>query len=634
VYQIGVIDQDHFSLVGVVMPGGVWTGGGAIVLGSATVTYSSIPQPTQSRVASIQVLRNLEGASDVLFVDAVLTSPFPTTASSVLSDEVLSQQTAVTIRSQDGTPLGLRYSTPPSNRPFLANYMGRVFAAGDVVYYAGCVATVTGQNTIQGIGTQWTPTFVGRRIYVKGAAKSYGIVAMSTGQLATLDQSYTDSSSPFATYFVRSSPSDRKTLNWSEPDNPEAWPPWNGLAIPEDNDEITGMFVKGTFLYLMEKRHLWRFQFVDDPGRTGHLFLSAERGCLNHRLAILADDKVYLFDESGIYAFDGGATEPISQPIQNVFQSDGLTSTLQVDWSQDTTLWHASIDPVRTIIRWFVSMVGQVPLTNAICYNYRLERWWLESYPTAITSSCTGSIAEAANVGIPSGYRRALVGSECRMVLCLGEHALDIAYDSGTLRGYVVSATSVTLVDSAASFASYLGGAPVTIVSGTGAGQTRIISSNTSTQLTIVQQWSTIPDTTSVYQIGGVSWQWRSGWLDVEDQEEETARDFLVSFQPTTSAMTFQAQFFYDHNTSPELFVYPYNDTKDGVTTKTNDPSIYIDMTSSDVIPGWRVFRQGFHTERYAYSDRFLQVYMFGVSNDQTVRIFQASIRGVDKEGL
>lgn len=41
----------------------------------------------------------------------------------------------------------------------------------------------------------------------------------------------------------------------------------------------------------------------------------------------------------------------------------------------------------------------------------------------------------------------------------------------------------------------------VTIVAGTGSGQTRIIASNTSTQLTVSAAWDTNPDATSQYEI-------------------------------------------------------------------------------------------------------------------------------------
>jgi hypothetical protein len=74
-----------------------------------------------------------------------------------------------------------------------------------------------------------------------------------------------------------------------------------------------------------------------------------------------------------------------------------------------------------------------------------------------------------------------------------------LAFATGT----ATSATSTTLVNSAKSWttnqwANY----QVRIVSGTGAGQIRTITSNTGTALT-VPAWSTTPDATSVYNIEG-----------------------------------------------------------------------------------------------------------------------------------
>lgn len=633
-WTIKVIDQDHFTLNGIVLTSGSWLGGGSWVNGASAITYGGLPTSSQSSVTSLQLLRNLDGNFDVLYVETSV--PLGTTQYvSTASDELLSLAEPVVLRTQDNWPLAYRYSPPPSNRPYLVNYMGRVFAAGDAVVYAGCVQVTSGSLTIQGFGTQWTSQLAGRQIYVKGSSRPYGILSVNTTtQLATLTSPYADPSQLFATYLIRSSAAERKVIQWSEPDNPEAWPPWNALGLPEDNDEITGMFVKGTYLFITERRHIWKFQFSDDPARSGHVFLVLDqRGAINSRVISQADDKVFLMDEAGIYSYDGGSgIEPISDPIQTCFYADGLTFTYQVDWTQDQTLWHASLDPTRTIIRWFVSMLNQPNMTCALAYNYRLERWWVEQYPISISSSCTATLAEAPNAAISAGSRRAMVGAEARMVLVLGEGALDIATDSGTLRGTATASTSTSITDGLASFAAGLGGCPIQIVSGTGQGQSTLISSNTSTVITVVEPWTVLPDNTSTYQIGGVPWQWRSGWLDVEDEEGDTNRDFIIGFQPLESETTMSVQFFYDHSTSPELWAYPK--VQDGVSVAANAPDMWIDMTSSDVLPGYRVFRQAQHTERYAYSDRYVQIYMYGVTNDEVVRVYQVSLRGVDNEGL
>ncbi len=72
---------------------------------------------------------------------------------------------------------------------------------------------------------------------------------------------------------------------------------------------------------------------------------------------------------------------------------------------------------------------------------------------------------------------------------------------SGSMSGAVTAATGTTLTNSGAGWTSTaLVGKWVKITGGTGVGQTRKISANTATQLT-VSTWTTTPDVTSTYQI-------------------------------------------------------------------------------------------------------------------------------------
>jgi hypothetical protein len=66
--------------------------------------------------------------------------------------------------------------------------------------------------------------------------------------------------------------------------------------------------------------------------------------------------------------------------------------------------------------------------------------------------------------------------------------------------GTATSGTTNTIVDSGASFPSTLASGGVRIISGTGAGQARKILSATSTAITTVYRWATVPDNTSVYE--------------------------------------------------------------------------------------------------------------------------------------
>lgn len=72
--------------------------------------------------------------------------------------------------------------------------------------------------------------------------------------------------------------------------------------------------------------------------------------------------------------------------------------------------------------------------------------------------------------------------------------------DYGTASG----SSSSTLSDSTKTWATNIWqGYSITITSGTGAGQTRTISSNTLNQITVSQNWSVNPNTTSKYRING-----------------------------------------------------------------------------------------------------------------------------------
>lgn len=75
---------------------------------------------------------------------------------------------------------------------------------------------------------------------------------------------------------------------------------------------------------------------------------------------------------------------------------------------------------------------------------------------------------------------------------------------AGVVNQSTGSNDGTTLNDTARNWATNIWkNATVTILSGTGAGQTRTISSNTATQLTVSSTWTTIPGADSVYGING-----------------------------------------------------------------------------------------------------------------------------------
>ena len=107
----------------------------------------------------------------------------------------------------------------------------------------------------------------------------------------------------------------------------------------------------------------------------------------------------------------------------------------------------------------------------------------------------------SAETGATDGIApAAIIGTDSRLVST--PSWLDSDYQSFAT-GTATSATGTTLVNSAKTWATnQWANSQVRIVSGTGAGQIRSITSNTGTTLT-VPTWTTTPDATSVYSIEG-----------------------------------------------------------------------------------------------------------------------------------
>ena len=128
--------------------------------------------------------------------------------------------------------------------------------------------------------------------------------------------------------------------------------------------------------------------------------------------------------------------------------------------------------------RWYVVSAGTLAATSFRYYDYALNTW-----------------TSGTNTGLP-----ATLGTDGKLLST--PSWLDSDYVSFAT-GTATSATGTTLVNSGKAWTTnQWTNYQVRIVSGTGAGQIRTISSNTGTTLT-VPTWTITPDATSVYSIEG-----------------------------------------------------------------------------------------------------------------------------------
>lgn len=624
VWSVTVLTSSTFSLNDSA-GNATYTGGGVWITGAGTMTYSNLEAPTDPKVTRRQICRNTNAQTQTFYVDIDTQDLASSSLSSATDDDALQYNESVPILDSLGRDLAIaRYTPPPDHKPIIAHHGGRMFACGTVVYSQGNVQVTFGSKTVTGTGTEFVNALADRYLHVTGGDQPYLISSVSvSAQTLTLDTAYTGSTDLFALYAIKPAPAERRLLSWTESGLEDAWPPSNAIQVKEDNDDFTGLMSQGSFLYILENRNIYRFTFQSDPALDGFPFKSISRGCVNQRCWIQAEDVTYMLDEAGIHAFSGGEmSEPVSATIQDLFRPSD--SEFRVNWNA-SKWFHAGHFPSQETIRFFVSMEGQDDLPkHAICFNYRAKRWSIDQFPVGIGASCSWPTSVSSS--------RSLLGSDAKKVWALWNQGVTLDgpdAGAGTVRGTATSSSITSLTDSAATFPSTgVVLAPLTIVSGTGKGQTRIIYSVSSTTLNITQPWLILPDTTSVYQIGGVNWRYQTGWFRFSDDEFTQTRRVEAIFQPTVGACTTDMHIYVDFGTTPINSGVTYKSSDlNGLGLTQNSPHLVMDMTKTT---GFIQTRLDSHKELYSDGWRFMSVELAGVSNADPIQIFGLKIDGVN----
>ena len=592
---------------------------GPLVLnGAEEIVYSNVPQPTQPKVVRRQILRNTDGQASVFYVDIDVNDVTSTSFISTQDDTDLATGLAQPLLDSSGNLLGNTFNPPPAHKAVLGMCLDRMFASVEVEYTQGCVVVSFGSFTVQGIGTEWPTSFAGRYLYVANAFQNYEIASVNVAtQVITLVNSYGDVSGSYSLYSIRPAPAERRLVYYSNAGQPEAWPVTQALSLQDDGDEITGLMPKGSFIFFLERRHIYRFTFQDDPATDGYVFLQTNRGCVNNRCWVIVDQAAYLMDESGVYKYAGAEIEPLSAAIQDLFEPEDADSLYKINWAAES-YFHCVYFPGQNVVRWFVALSGSRYPRHALCLELGQTRWWIEEYPVPICGSVLGRFA---------GKPRVLLGGPAGGVFLFGEGQLDQARPGPTLRSTATSAGTLTLTDATAVFDSSLVGCPITIVSGTGRDQQRIIAAVTPTQLTLVQPWLVIPDSTSVYQIGGIQWRFRTKLWRYHDDDEEMARRLELLFEPCASPTEIEVRLYQDRNPDAVLW---------GGTTSQADYNGFSTIANDEVLLGDLTRKNGFLQKRldgfkdlYADGPRFMQLILSGVTNEDILRIYSMTVDGV-----
>ena len=145
------------------------------------------------------------------------------------------------------------------------------------------------------------------------------------------------------------------------------------------------------------------------------------------------------------------------------------------------------------------------------------------------------------------------------------------------------SSTSTILSDDGALFLQEYAGAPVCITSGRGMGQIRTIVKVGEHDLEVDRPFTTVPDSTSTYQIGGFIWKYQTPiirWASSGGTKE--IRSVSLRFAPSASDSALKIRRYEDFSSTASALSYTRTSEEgDGVSTEEGSGDMVIDTTDS-----------------------------------------------------
>ena len=593
--------------------------------GAGGFVYDGVPVPADGAVVRRQVLRNTDGQQSTFYVDIDTTDLGSTSLFSARLDADLAAQEAQPLFADDGTAVFNRYGRPPSTVKLLAFHLGRAFGGGVEDYAEGSVAVANGSTAVLGSGVEWSAEFRGRFLHVLGGDKPYEIAACDpvAGTL-TLAEAYRGPTDAYAAYSVRPDPTLPNTVFYSEAGRPESWPAVNAFTVDQDGDRVTALIPFDSFLFVAKRRRMYRLSAESDPARDGYVFNSIDRGCVNHRCWAQVNNTLYCLDEQGAYRFGGGRdADAISTPIQDLFRNTSRDG-LRINW-RCARYFHAVVSPSEEVVRWFVTINGGYLPRWALCFSYSLSRWWLEEYPYPIGASCRGRTGRPTS-SWGAAAEQVYLGGRSAKCWGLGGSPTDGPVSWQPSHGGLVSTAGPLSVTAAATFPASVVGSPVTVCSGRGAGQTRIVVASPGDGVLVVDRpWVVTPAAGDGYAIGGVPYRFRSHRLELAASEDREELSVRVGYEPQRWG-TAAVRRYNDHDAKPEALAADLSPADgDGLSGRKGEREMRLDMTYPH---GYFLVRADRHREGNTPGLRSVRVEIEGVSGPTRHRFNGLRVKG------
>lgn len=372
-----------------------------VVAGSQQLTFAistsgsgNMIRSTDTKVDKIVVEMTMSGGT--VFYKAAETIQ---TASSVvvsIADVTLANQT-LPWPDTDALFNGVHY--PPPIASHALSFRGRLWLFGQVIHSDGTVAVTNGSASVTGTSTDWTAACalpsapigtnrVVRRFKVASAAVDYEVASTGGATSLTLSSTYAGSTTSGLSYTIYSRD---RSIFYSEPGYPEAFPPLNFILGPDSGD-VRGMIGHTNALLICSLNGMDRFVWTSDPATDGtKRTLPTNRGVVAHECLVNVEEVVYGLDRRGFWRFDGEVPIQISREIE--------TLVARINWTYEN-LFSACFYPKLRAIRWWVAMDSDTKCHNYFQYDVDRRSW---SYGSRNTGALGAGVGHVTLVPTTSG---------------------------------------------------------------------------------------------------------------------------------------------------------------------------------------------------------------------------------------
>lgn len=423
------------------------------------------------------------------------------------------------------------------------SYRGRMWYYGQVVHSTGIVTVANGSTSVTGTGTGWlagtSPTSDyqrnRRRIRFGTETTSYEIASNASATALTLATAKSGAVTD-GTYTIYSL--DAQLVWFSHPGFPEGVPLLNFLTGPglETVRAAIGV-LNGVLICGLSTMHYLRY--TDDPGVDGSMRqVAADRGSVSHHVTVNADDTVYTLDRKGVVSWGGGAPDALSSPIESVID--------RINFAVEST-FNACYYPDAGEIRWFVALDADTTPMHYLAWNMLRRSWSMGSLEVACRASTFLATASSAMA----------VTGDANGHVWLEEQGTTGGSDANPV-GTVAAGATTTVVPF-----SDLAALPTAGVGLDGVtahfvrlNETRVVSANTASEITVSAAFSSAPVVGDVIQLGRIKalFKTKAFTFDGSARNKHTGNYVTLWFKPLTERRYVRVRIYRDWSTTPLRF--------------------------------------------------------------------------------